>query len=363
MMISTSLICTDFTNDNILNFLIKNADFLHFDIMDKEFSKCEGIDLKIISNLKSKNAKLDVHIMSNFPEKYINYCIKNLCDIICFHVESKTNIYEEIKRIKNAGIKVGLAICPETNLDALYPYLPYLDIINVMTVAPGPAGQEFQIRELNKIYQLDVLRKKHGYQYLLEIDGSCNEKNYHSIKNVNPDIYVVGLSGLFSLDSNIEHAWKKMNQYMNCCETIFLHADFVGNPLKEHIKTYLEDNNYIVVDLYTDGIEEYPECAIMLCEKVKKNELNLGILCCGTGIGMSIAANKIDKIRAAVVSDPYSAKMAKQHNNANVLCLGSRVLTKQIAEEIVMAFLENKFIYGKHYPRVNRIDLLHTSQK
>jgi len=103
---------------------------------------------------------------------------------------------------------------------------------------------------------------------------------------------------------------------------------------------------------------DYPDIAKVVCENVLAREHSLGILCCGTGIGMSIAANKIDGIRAALCAECYSAKMARIHNDANVLCLGARVIGVELAREVAAAFLSVSFEGGRHARRVEKITLL-----
>ena len=137
---------------------------------------------------------------------------------------------------------------------------------------------------------------------------------------------------------------------------LFIASDHGGYELKEHLKGYLKSKNINIIDLGTDNETSvnYPDYAKKLSNKVIEDE-TLGILICGTGIGMSIAANKVDGIRAALVDSVTLAKLAKAHNNANVLCMGGRILGKTLAEEIVDAYLETKFEGGRHQ---NRLDII-----
>lgn len=358
---SVSMMCAPKEKlETVVKFVVAHEGLIHIDIIDEDFSKCEGFEYKKISYIREKfpTAIMDIHIMAMYPEKYVNFCIENRCDIISFHIEGRQNTPVLLRAIKGAGLKAGLAIRPDSKLDILFDYLNEVDLINVMTVHPGPAGQKFQKKELNKVVSLHELRNQKGYVYDIEVDGSCNEEHLHMIENAGTDIFVLGTSGLFALDKNLAKAWERMIEYSSIKLTIYLHADLVGNTLKEHIKSWLDFHKINYIDLYTDGLEEYPECARKLCHYVLENPRNYGILCCGTGIGMSIVANKIPLIRAAVVSDCYSAKMAKEHNNANVLCLGSRVVTNERANLILESFLESKYLYGKHTPRVDRYEII-----
>jgi ribose 5-phosphate isomerase B len=134
-------------------------------------------------------------------------------------------------------------------------------------------------------------------------------------------------------------------------------SDHGGFSLKESILQSLKQKKIEILDLGNHGTEsvDYPDYAIKVAEMVSEGKADAGLLMCGTGIGMCIVANKFKNVRAAVVSDPYSAKMAKEHNNANILCVGGRVVDPQKAEEIVRAWLEAKFEGGRHDRRLDKI--------
>ena len=133
--------------------------------------------------------------------------------------------------------------------------------------------------------------------------------------------------------------------------------DHGGYELKLHIKNLLESKGIEVKDFgihNTDSVD-YPDIAIPVCESVVSGECECAILVCGTGIGMSIAANKINGIRAAHVTDSFSARMTKMHNNSNVICLGGRITGPEIASDIVEAYLNAKFEGGRHANRVDKV--------
>ncbi len=138
---------------------------------------------------------------------------------------------------------------------------------------------------------------------------------------------------------------------------IALGSDHGGFELKEHIRQYLINKNIEVLDCGTDSEEsvDYPEFGYKTAKAIKDGEAELGIICCGTGIGISISANKVKGIRCALCSDCYSAKMAKEHNNSNILALGARVIGKDLAIEIVDAWLQAEFQGGRHERRVNKM--------
>jgi len=139
--------------------------------------------------------------------------------------------------------------------------------------------------------------------------------------------------------------------------TVVLGADHAGLPLKNALKTLLEADGYETVDVgtYTPDSCDYPVYAEKTCRALLDGQGTLAILCCGTGIGMSMAANKIKGIRAACCSDIFSAKFTRLHNDANVLCLGARVVGEGLAWELAKIFLETGFEGGKHARRVGLI--------
>lgn len=134
-------------------------------------------------------------------------------------------------------------------------------------------------------------------------------------------------------------------------------SDHGGVNLKETIKGLLSDRGIEFKDFGTSAGEpcDYPDMAKTVSEAILSGEYTSGILICGTGIGMSIAANKIDGIRAAHVTDTYSARMAREHNNANIICLGERITGCDLALEIVKAYLDSEFLGGRHKTRVDKI--------
>lgn len=138
---------------------------------------------------------------------------------------------------------------------------------------------------------------------------------------------------------------------------IAIGCDHGGYELKEHIVKYLQDKGIEVKDfgVYNEDSVDYPDCAAPVCKAVLSGEAERGILLCGTGIGISIAANKYKGIRAALCSDVYSAKMTKQHNNSNIICLGGRVTGRELAFMIVDVWMNAEFEGGRHQARIDKI--------
>jgi len=138
---------------------------------------------------------------------------------------------------------------------------------------------------------------------------------------------------------------------------IFLSSDHAGYKLKEQIKLYLLKKKISFNDIgpYNDDRVDYPDFAHKVAKKVKTNKNNFGILVCGSGMGMNIAANRHKNIRAAQCFNLKSTKLSRLHNDANIITLGSRLLNKKLALTCVIAFLNTKFEGGRHLKRIKKI--------
>ena len=140
---------------------------------------------------------------------------------------------------------------------------------------------------------------------------------------------------------------------------IAIGCDHGGYELKLAVESYLNDRKVEFTDCGCNGDKvDYPDIAEKVCEKITKGECDKGILLCGTGIGMSMCANKVKGIRAAVCGDTYSAKFTRLHNDANVLCMGGRVTGTGLALEIVAEFLNNEFEGDRHVARLDKMKKL-----
>ena len=141
---------------------------------------------------------------------------------------------------------------------------------------------------------------------------------------------------------------------------IALGSDHGGLELKESIKELLRERGVAVVDCGTDNGNsvDYPDFGEKVARKISSGEVEKGILFCGTGIGMSIVANKYPRVRAALVTDAFMAQMAKEHNNANILVLGGRVLDADKARSMVTIWLDTTFEGGRHQGRLDKITAL-----
>lgn len=133
--------------------------------------------------------------------------------------------------------------------------------------------------------------------------------------------------------------------------------DHAAVDMKKEVVAFLEEKGYEVVNFGTDSKDSchYPEYGRKVAEAVAAKEVDLGILICGTGVGISLAANKVKGIRAVVCSEPYSAKLSRQHNNTNVLAFGARVIGIELAKMIIEEWLDAEFMGGRHQDRIDMI--------
>ena len=142
-------------------------------------------------------------------------------------------------------------------------------------------------------------------------------------------------------------------------------SDHGGLELKQAICNLLQQRGLGYADLgpADESSVDYPDFGVKVAKAVASGDCETGILICGTGIGMSIAANKVDGIRAALVHDPFTAQMAKEHNNANVLVLGGRVLSIELGCELVEVWLDSTFESGRHQKRLDKIHQIEADRK
>ena len=140
-------------------------------------------------------------------------------------------------------------------------------------------------------------------------------------------------------------------------KTACIASDHAGYNLKEDIKNYLIDNHVSIFDLgpFNDQSVDYPDYAKKLANRIKQKKSEVGILVCGSGTGMAISANKIKTIRAAVCYNLKSTRLCRQHNNANIIALGSRLTKKKLSLKLVEIFLKTKFEGGRHLKRIKKI--------
>lgn len=187
MKISASFLSIkDNLKENIARLTQTDIDYLHLDIMDGNFVENKTWDIEQIKGIINYNKPLDIHLMVDDVYKYIDQFQVLKPIYITFHYEINYDIMKVIEYIKQYGIKVGLSIKPETDVEQILPYLPYIDLILVMSVDPGSGGQTFISNTTDKIEKLRAI----DGNFLIEVDGGINIDTIDLVKNV--DIIVVG---------------------------------------------------------------------------------------------------------------------------------------------------------------------------
>ncbi len=143
-------------------------------------------------------------------------------------------------------------------------------------------------------------------------------------------------------------------------ETIVIGCDHAGYPLKEKVKSFLLERNFAVEDVGTNGLESvnYTDFGKKVASSVSKGEFKRGILICGTGLGMSILANRYTNVRAALCSEGFSTEMSRKHNDSNILVLGGRVIGESLAVDLVKIWIETPFDGGRHQTRIDQFENL-----
>lgn len=211
--IAPSLMCMDLSKfSEQINFLNQVVDEYHIDIMDGHYVQNMTLSPWFIEQLKqSTTIPMDAHLMVTNPMAYVQPLVELGVDIISIHAEFLNgHAFRTIETIHKAGKKVGVVLNPETPLAVIADYLNQIDVITVMTVDPGFAGQKFIQESLAKIANLAKLRAENQAHSLIQIDGSCNKTTYTSLLQAGADMLVVGSSGLFGLDANIKVAYQQM---------------------------------------------------------------------------------------------------------------------------------------------------------
>lgn len=177
--------------NNIKKLDNSNIDYLHLDIMDNIFVPNITWDFNEISNLLEDTIKpKDIHLMVKDVINYINDYSNLNPEFITFHLEAVGNVSEVINYIKSKNIKVGISIKPNTKVNELLEYLPFVDLVLVMSVEPGFGGQKFIDSSMEKIDELYSIRENNNYNYLIEVDGGINADNIKTLNKA--DIVVVG---------------------------------------------------------------------------------------------------------------------------------------------------------------------------
>ena len=210
---AVSLMCMDFLNmRNQLEILNQRADLYHIDIMDGHY--CKNITLSpdlIRTFAKVATLPMDVHFMTTTPSDWLQACADAGAKILSPHAETiNADAFRTFNLIQRLGCKSGVTLNPATPLQTIRHYIERVDMLTLMTVDVGFAGQPFIEEMLPKIEEAAALKAKNGYKYQIQIDGSCNEKTFKRLINAGAEVLIVGSSGLFSLDADLNKAYDKM---------------------------------------------------------------------------------------------------------------------------------------------------------
>lgn len=193
--IAPSILSCDFSHlaDEIIRTDKAGAELIHIDVMDGAFVPNITMGPCIIKSIRKYTEKIfDVHLMINDPYRYIDDFAKAGADIITIHIESCNNVRETLEYIRSKGIKSGLSIKPKTSPDSIIPYLPYTDMVLVMSVEPGFGGQGFIDTALDSIKRVKELIDNGGYSIDIEVDGGISENNSGEVAKYGANILVAG---------------------------------------------------------------------------------------------------------------------------------------------------------------------------
>lgn len=204
MIIAPSILSADFGNLEKDIKRVNNTKWLHVDVMDGHFVPNISIGPLVVKGLRGiTNQVLDTHLMISDPMKYIEPFAKAGSDYLTFHIEAVNNPEEVIEKIKSFNVKPGLSIKPNTPVEAIKELLNSIDQVLVMSVEPGFGGQKFMSSAVDKIKELDTLRKENNYSFVISVDGGVNSETAKLCKEAGVDVLVAG-SYIFNSENALE---------------------------------------------------------------------------------------------------------------------------------------------------------------
>ncbi|MBC2272984.1 ribulose-phosphate 3-epimerase [Listeria welshimeri] len=221
--IAASIMCADqlHLGDELRRLETAGVELLHCDVMDGVYVNNLALGpeyLEIVRN--NTEIPLDIHLATITPLKYIDMFGPVKPEYISFHVEVADDVSEVIRKIRSYNVKPSIAINPETPIEAIYPYLDEVEMVLMMTVNPGFAGQKFQTDVLQKLHDLKAKLAGKVHVPLIEVDGNINKETVGLMRDCLPDIYVLGTSALFhnrdqtSYAERLVHIWSDLEKYV-----------------------------------------------------------------------------------------------------------------------------------------------------
>ena len=202
---------------DVEQFIQAGESFLHIDIADGHYVPNVMFPMRSVGDIKAAypNCTTDVHLMVTNPMDYIEPMKKGGADYLAFHVDATNFAVRTLSAIRAAGMKAGVVINPSHSVDIIQPYINLLDYVILMTVEPGFAGQRFLPGSLERLEQLAQLRKKHGCDFLIEIDGGVDYENAAQCVKRGADILVTGIFISYNQPDGIVSACKRFKEYMS----------------------------------------------------------------------------------------------------------------------------------------------------
>ncbi len=217
--LSASLMCADLTNliTSIKDLEKAGIDYLHIDIMDGSFVPNITLGFDLINAIKKvTDIPIDIHMMVNEPSKFIDRMNLSEDDILCIHYESEIHIHRALEMIKRKGCKAGLALNPSTPVENIKHLTDYIDMLLIMTVSPGFAGQKMFLGAEKKVAEAKLLLKEWNCENtLIEVDGNVSLPNGRKLCNSGADIFVLGTSALFLKDKSITQAAEEFIEFIS----------------------------------------------------------------------------------------------------------------------------------------------------
>lgn len=214
-LFAPSLMCMDLLKvREQIEILNDHCQMYHIDIMDGHFVQNLSLSVDFVKALRPiTELPLDCHLMVTAPERYIDGLIAAGANYISLHAETiNGQAFRLIDKIKRSGCKVGVALNPETPLSSVHAYLSRVDLMTVMAIDPGFAGQTFIPEALEKVRAAGERKRRSGLDFILAVDGSCNARTYKILSEAGNECFIVGSSGLFGLDKDLASAYLKMER-------------------------------------------------------------------------------------------------------------------------------------------------------